>query len=992
MANPIDLIITKEAQLQLDALIAKLRTSQEEVLKLAQNSLTASKNLSTINTPSGLSNNSSNNANTIASVQQQSKVIVDSQVKIQQAYERSRIAEIKLQQQREKAFDSYDKKIQKQIQLEEKASQKAIAESNKIIAQKEREFAKFEKEFNKYEADLAKKAIAEEKAKKIAVQSALDQSKAFQSLQAQKEKALAAEAKQQQALARSETAYQRIQSSVNLLTKTYQDLAIRRELGGTLTKREEAQLLSLTNRLNTYQTALKKVDAEIQKNQRNVGNYASGWNGLGNSINQITRELPAFTFSAQTGFLALSNNIPTLTDEIGKLQRANKELIAQGQPVKSVFSQILGSVLSLQTAMGIGILLFTMYGKEIGAFVTNLFNFEKALTATSIAQKSMTDSSKEGIRSAQDELSQLKINLGIAKDVTKSYEQRKLAVDTLKQTYPDYLKNISDEAILSGKAEEAVNLLTNAIINNAKAQAAKGRILENETKRLDLLDEEVRLQSELEKQNAKNKQLEPRALAELKSTSDRNIALTQYNDGTAKSLFLERELAKNRNEINKLDEVNNKLSDYAIKNTTLFSTKEAEKSKIEKNSKRQKLEDIKLEQKGVNSLIESLETEIKLITELQNANSTNFGQWTIYQKQIDKLKKAIDNIKNGYEELRKSAEEGIAMAERENASNESKIETLRRLKEETDKFIKSFSDSFLADAGLGSLQQFFDGTFERLMAGADTLKEKFAVTFLAISEVAQEAFNFINQASQQNFDAEYRRLELQKEVAITFAGESTTAQERINTEYDRRKREIQRREAEAQKKMAVFNILINTAQGVVSALASTPPNIPLSIAIGVIGAIQAGIVQGQQIPQFFEGGTHKGGIMMVNDAKGNSYKETIVTPNGKVIKPQGRNVLMNAPAGTEIFTPEQWKEKELSLSNMLSERGVSFNANVMRSFAFNNGTGLSKNDFDNGISQLAKTFKNSPSSQIIFDEKGYRKFTIQKGIRTERLNRRFNIG
>jgi hypothetical protein len=64
----------------------------------------------------------------------------------------------------------------------------------------------------------------------------------------------------------------------------------------------------------------------------------------------------------------------------------------------------------------------------------------------------------------------------------------------------------------------------------------------------------------------------------------------------------------------------------------------------------------------------------------------------------------------------------------------------------------------------------------------------------------------------------------------------------------------------------------------------------------------------------------------------------------------------------------------------------------MRSFAFNNGTGLSKNDFDNGISQLAKTFKNSPSSQIIFDEKGYRKFTIQKGIRTERLNRRFNIG
>jgi hypothetical protein len=64
----------------------------------------------------------------------------------------------------------------------------------------------------------------------------------------------------------------------------------------------------------------------------------------------LTREL-AFTFSAN-GNLALSNNIPILTDEIGRLVK--QSLVAE-KPVTSVFSQIVKGVLSLQTAMGVGI-------------------------------------------------------------------------------------------------------------------------------------------------------------------------------------------------------------------------------------------------------------------------------------------------------------------------------------------------------------------------------------------------------------------------------------------------------------------------------------------------------------------------------------------------------------------------------------------------------------------------------------------------------------
>jgi len=88
---------------------------------------------------------------------------------------------------------------------------------------------------------------------------------------------------------------------------------------------------NLKGRTAELDGALKKIDASLGRNQRNVGNYASGYSGLNNSINQITRELPAFTFSAQTGILALSNNIPILTDEIGRLIKVNKTLSKNGK-------------------------------------------------------------------------------------------------------------------------------------------------------------------------------------------------------------------------------------------------------------------------------------------------------------------------------------------------------------------------------------------------------------------------------------------------------------------------------------------------------------------------------------------------------------------------------------------------------------------------------------------------------------------------------------
>ncbi|MDT2738104.1 tape measure protein [Enterococcus pseudoavium] len=58
------------------------------------------------------------------------------------------------------------------------------------------------------------------------------------------------------------------------------------------------------------------------------------------------------------------------------------------------------------------------------------------------------------------------------------------------------------------------------------------------------------------------------------------------------------------------------------------------------------------------------------------------------------------------------------------------------------------------------------------------------------------------------------------------------------------------------------------------------------------------------VPKFATGGTHRGGIMMVNDGDG---EELVRYPDGKMEIPKGRNVLMNAAPGTQVLNHQQTK-------------------------------------------------------------------------------------
>lgn len=139
---------------------------------------------------------------------------------------------------------------------------------------------------------------------------------------------------------------------------------------------------------------IKQLDSTIGNHQRNVGNYASGWNGLGMSIQQIGRELPSLAMGWNTFFLAISNNLPILTDEIKRAKDEYNNLKKAGQQATPVWKQVVSSLLSWQTALTVGITLLTLYGKDIIEWVGNMFKAKDATESLDTQMKSINETMK----------------------------------------------------------------------------------------------------------------------------------------------------------------------------------------------------------------------------------------------------------------------------------------------------------------------------------------------------------------------------------------------------------------------------------------------------------------------------------------------------------------------------------------------------------------------------------------------------------------------
>ena len=230
---------------------------------------------------------------------------------------------------------------------------------------------------------------------------------------------------------------------------------------------------------------IKELDATIGNHQRNVGNYGQAWNGLGNSIQQLARELPALANGPRVFFSAISNNLPILADEIKRARTEYDEMVKKGEKGTPVWKQIGASIFSWQTALTVGITLLTMYGDEIVEWGKKMIKGGKNALTAKDAVKELNKAMVEGSKEAGKSIAQLKVMEAVARDVAKADKERNIAATKVLETMGMAVTATNILKVKTGELTDQINLSTEALIRRAQAQGAMTKIDEQTSKVLE---------------------------------------------------------------------------------------------------------------------------------------------------------------------------------------------------------------------------------------------------------------------------------------------------------------------------------------------------------------------------------------------------------------------------------------------------------------------------------------------------------------------------
>lgn len=205
----------------------------------------------------------------------------------------------------------------------------------------------------------------------------------------------------------------------------------------------------LLSSINQADARIKTLDATIGNHQRNIGNYASGWNGLSMSIQQVGRELPSLAVGWNTFFLAISNNLPILADELKRARVQYEALKASGQNAVPVWKQVISSIFSWQTALVAGITLLTLYGDKVVDWVGSLLKGKKALSETYQA----TEEFQESVSKSSGKI------LATIEKLSQGWAKLGNDINAKKKFILDYKDAFDSTGIAINNVAEAENLL-----------------------------------------------------------------------------------------------------------------------------------------------------------------------------------------------------------------------------------------------------------------------------------------------------------------------------------------------------------------------------------------------------------------------------------------------------------------------------------------------------------------------------------------------------
>ena len=209
-------------------------------------------------------------------------------------------------------------------------------------------------------------------------------------------------------------------------------------------------------------------------------------------------------------------------------------------------------------------------------------------------------------------------------------------------------------------------------------------------------------------------------------------------------------------------------------------------------------------------------------------------------------------------------------------------------------------------------EQAIQDSYDKRIDWSEGLKE--ALKF-ALTQGLQETIALVQEATQGQLDfvnSKLDNLEERKERELEIAGRNAEERAEIEEKFFQEQQELEEeraklktKQAKLDKASALASAIVNTAQGVSSALALGPFGIPLAILIGALGAAQIGVIASQPIPQFSKGtDSSPEGLAVVNEEGGE-----LMEKNGKfsMVKSKGA-ALTYLQKGTKIHTAKETQD------------------------------------------------------------------------------------
>ena len=234
----------------------------------------------------------------------------------------------------------------------------------------------------------------------------------------------------------------------------------------------------------------KKITIDVEVNsdgQQQIDQYKTSFDNLRSTINNLGKPITDLS----TSIKSFDDNLTKINASGSNVKETMTGLSQSFQFATPLIKALTSGVVTLEEALSGGLAILITFAPEIIKWVGNLFKADttvKSLNQTLKAHKAAIDAVRQarlqGAQDALDEITRLKVLYKASQDHNLLLSERKKAVAQLQSQYPAYFGNLSQEAILAGKAAGQYKDLANSITAAAQARAAEDMMTDNSKRQL----------------------------------------------------------------------------------------------------------------------------------------------------------------------------------------------------------------------------------------------------------------------------------------------------------------------------------------------------------------------------------------------------------------------------------------------------------------------------------------------------------------------------